>query len=282
VVAENGVAARYFHYNDLGTVLAQTKADGSLEGAWEPDHFGNYEGRYVYSGSPARPELGLTGQIYDPAVGGHGYRHRWYESERGRWLSPDPAGDATQNLYLFVDNDPFTYVDYDGLLKTKNCGSFIHLPSDKEISDRVDAIVSDKKIARCIKDRIKKSLVTCVPSTDPPCNVTGTLAQGAAGGLFGLGSQSGVTWKKGGTVTLCYEQITSKKMAIDILIHEFAHNCGLPPESKTNGGWPENFKNSNIAPGVWGGSGVPGCVTGGRYEEDTKWEFPPKPDESPK
>jgi hypothetical protein len=47
VVAENGVAARYFHYNDLGTVLAQTESDGTLEGAWEPDHFGNYEGRYA-------------------------------------------------------------------------------------------------------------------------------------------------------------------------------------------------------------------------------------------
>jgi hypothetical protein len=66
VVAENGQTRRYFHYNDLGTVMAQTKQNGTWEGVWEPDHFGNY--RYKWSTSPARPELGLTGQFFDPAL----------------------------------------------------------------------------------------------------------------------------------------------------------------------------------------------------------------------
>jgi RHS repeat-associated protein len=117
VVAENGVAARYFHYNDLGTVLAQTKSDGTLEGAWEPDHFGNYEGRYAYTGSPARPELGLTGKIYDDAVGAYYSWARWLDPERGRWISQDPTGFMGGiNLYCFVGNIPTTLVDLNGLI----------------------------------------------------------------------------------------------------------------------------------------------------------------------
>jgi RHS repeat-associated protein len=112
VVAENGVAARYFQYNDLGTVLAQTKADGSLEGAWEPDHFGNYEGRYAYSGSPARPELGLTGKIFDPAAGLYYFNARWDDPERGRWMSEDRISKA--NLYQFCRSSPMNFWDIDG------------------------------------------------------------------------------------------------------------------------------------------------------------------------
>jgi RHS repeat-associated protein len=116
VVAENGVTARYFQYNDLGTVLAQTKADGSLEGAWEPDHFGNYEGRYTYPGSPARPELGLTGKIFDPAAGLYYSDARWYDAERGRWVSKEPYGLDGPNLYGFVKNDPLNGYDHTGLM----------------------------------------------------------------------------------------------------------------------------------------------------------------------
>jgi RHS repeat-associated protein len=123
VVAEAGNRVRYFQYNDLGTVLAQTKSDGTLEGAWEPDHFGNYEGRYAYSGSPARPELGLTGKIYDPAAGAYYSGARWLDPERGRWLSEEPLGIDGPNLYFFVENDPINWIDPDGLTKSDNrCG----------------------------------------------------------------------------------------------------------------------------------------------------------------
>ena len=51
-----------FTTSDLGTVQAQTESGGSIEGVWEPDFNGNY--RWTRSGSPARPELGLTGKIF--------------------------------------------------------------------------------------------------------------------------------------------------------------------------------------------------------------------------
>ena len=90
VVADAGNRVRYFHYNDLGTVMAQTRANATVEGVWEPDWWGNY--RWAYSGSPARPELGLTGKMYDEAAGLYYNNARWYDPERGRWMSESPPG----------------------------------------------------------------------------------------------------------------------------------------------------------------------------------------------
>jgi RHS repeat-associated protein len=121
VVADNGNRVRYFHYNDLGTVLAQTKADGTMEGLWQPDFFGNYcdtsnyTDGYAYPGSPDRPELGLTGKQYDLAIGGYPFFYREEDPERGRWTGEDPLGNIDgNNKYVFVKNDPVNHKDQTG------------------------------------------------------------------------------------------------------------------------------------------------------------------------
>jgi RHS repeat-associated protein len=112
VTADNGNRVRYFHYNDLGSVQAQTKADGSREGVWEPDFFGNY--RWGYSGSPARPELGLTGKAWDAAANLYYFNARWYEPTRGNWESKERQRPRGQNLYLFCSANPSMLSDLDG------------------------------------------------------------------------------------------------------------------------------------------------------------------------
>jgi RHS repeat-associated protein len=94
--------------------MAQTKTSGTWEGVWEPDHFGNY--RYKWSTSPARPELGLTGKMWDASAGLYYFNARWLDPERGRWASKDPLGYTTgNNLYQFVRADALNYVDPTGL-----------------------------------------------------------------------------------------------------------------------------------------------------------------------
>ena len=97
VVADAGNRVRYFHYNDLGTVMAQTKANATVEGVWEPNWCGNY--RWRYSASPARPELGLTGKMYDDEAGLYYFNARWYDPERGRWMSEEPLG-LTDRIFV--------------------------------------------------------------------------------------------------------------------------------------------------------------------------------------
>ncbi len=45
------------------------------------------------------------------------FGNRFYDSNYGRWLTPDPAGfaDDNSNLYLFVENNPFSKLDLYGL-----------------------------------------------------------------------------------------------------------------------------------------------------------------------
>lgn len=46
------------------------------------------------------------------------FGHRFYDPKYGRWLTPDPAGfiDDNTNLYMFVENNPYKYLDHYGLL----------------------------------------------------------------------------------------------------------------------------------------------------------------------
>jgi RHS repeat-associated protein len=59
-------------------------------------------------------QLGYRGTTLDPT----GLLHqglRLYDPERGRWLSPDPAGSAGSfSLYDYCDNDPVNFTDPDG------------------------------------------------------------------------------------------------------------------------------------------------------------------------
>ena len=52
-----------------------------------------------------------------------------------------------------------------------------------------------------------------------------------------------------------------KQDKINILIHEFAHNCGMPDEKN----WP-----SSGAPGFWKNAGIPGTGPGGEYQCSSK------------
>ena len=61
--------------------------------------------------------FGYTGRPYDDETDLQNNRHRWYDSETGRWISQDPigfnAGDA--NLYRYVGNGSTGAVDPSGL-----------------------------------------------------------------------------------------------------------------------------------------------------------------------
>ena len=60
--------------------------------------------------------IGYAGSVWDPVAGLWLSRHRHYEPEAGRWLTPDPAGYVDGlSLYLYVRGNPITLVDPTGL-----------------------------------------------------------------------------------------------------------------------------------------------------------------------
>lgn len=80
----------------------------------------NERGRVVSDSAVGNPWR-YCGKRVDKEVGLVCFGQRYYDSEIGRWISPDPAGNIDgPNLYTFARNNPMTYVDYFGLASEMN------------------------------------------------------------------------------------------------------------------------------------------------------------------
>lgn len=104
----------YLHTDGLGSVVAATNQSGAV--LWRKTYapFGEQTDtqadneRLSYTGKPHDDAIGLTyfgGRYYDPAI--------------GRFASVDPVGFVESNpmsfnRYLYVNNNPYKYVDPDG------------------------------------------------------------------------------------------------------------------------------------------------------------------------
>lgn len=115
--AGDALAARtttYYHTDGLGSVVAATNEAGAV--LWRKDYapFGEQ-----LEGSNASEKVAYTGKQHDVDIGLTNFGARQYDPEIGRFLSVDPVGfveDNTMsfNRYLYVNNNPYKYVDPDG------------------------------------------------------------------------------------------------------------------------------------------------------------------------
>ncbi|WP_249126436.1 RHS repeat-associated core domain-containing protein, partial [Aeromonas popoffii] len=116
-----GTDAEVFHYqlDHLGTPLALTRDNGAT--AWQV--------RYRAYGNVWREEIAevatplrFQGQYFDAETGLHYNRHRYYQPETGRFITPDPIGLAGGlNNYQYAPN-PTGWVDPLGLTNVKENG----------------------------------------------------------------------------------------------------------------------------------------------------------------
>ena len=80
----------------------------------------NHRDRKIHQ-SGVRNPWRYRGNRIDEETGLMYIRHRYYDFETSRWISPDPAGDLDgPNPYVYCRNNPLTYVDYLGLASEKN------------------------------------------------------------------------------------------------------------------------------------------------------------------
>ncbi len=103
---------KYQHTDVLGSVIAETNANGQVIKQTKYHDFGEQKG-----GQQAG--LGYTGHLEDPDLGLTYMQQRYYDPVIGRFYSNDPVGFNTDNLmmfnrYAYANNNPYKYVDPDG------------------------------------------------------------------------------------------------------------------------------------------------------------------------
>ena len=127
----------FIHTNHLGAPELATNAQG--QPVWAADYapFGEATvrtfalgkasektstgtGRGTGAGTAPRSftlHIRLPGQMFDAETGLHYNRQRYYDPERGQYLSPDPLGQPDgPNAYLYAAGNPLSFIDPDGLI----------------------------------------------------------------------------------------------------------------------------------------------------------------------
>jgi RHS repeat-associated protein len=109
----------WLHPDHIGAVALATNAAGAA--IWQASYSPYGAATIKALQRPGRPaftlNLRLPGQYWDAATGLHYNRHRYYDPQSGRYLTPDPLGMPDgPNSYVYVKNNPLRYVDPEGLV----------------------------------------------------------------------------------------------------------------------------------------------------------------------
>ncbi|MBI3773082.1 MAG: RHS repeat-associated core domain-containing protein [Gammaproteobacteria bacterium] len=121
---EIGGASQYLlPGGSTGNITHALSSSAAVINEYRYDAFGS---RTLVSGNTTTRH-GYTGEEYDANTGLLYLRARYYDPQLGRFISVDPflgrmAEPATQNRYVYVMNNPLSFVDPRGLASIEACG----------------------------------------------------------------------------------------------------------------------------------------------------------------
>jgi RHS repeat-associated protein len=102
---------RYIHADHLDTPLRLMDANDAALWIWNPAPFGD-----TTPGGSMTFNHRFPGQYFDAETNLHYNYQRWYDPAIGRYIQSDPIGlEGGINTYAYVESNPLSYVDEDGL-----------------------------------------------------------------------------------------------------------------------------------------------------------------------
>jgi RHS repeat-associated protein len=125
LLATNNGANWYYNLNDwVGTKRVVANMSGSINVEYASLPYGDGQTTVNYYGSDDT-EHHFTGKERDPESGNDYFGARYYSSNMGRWMSPDPKAPSAKTLmnpqkwnkYNYVLNNPLSMFDPDGLVE---------------------------------------------------------------------------------------------------------------------------------------------------------------------
>ncbi|WP_243883617.1 RHS repeat-associated core domain-containing protein [Shewanella algae] len=106
----SAATVRYQHTDMLGSVVAESDANGVITSRSHYEPFGKRMGG-------DKPGIGYTGHLQDEDLGLTYMQARYYDPLIGRFYADDPIGfrDVNSfNRYAYGNNNPYKYVDPTG------------------------------------------------------------------------------------------------------------------------------------------------------------------------
>ncbi|BDW95727.1 hypothetical protein MACH10_14120 [Thalassospira tepidiphila] len=102
---------RYFHKDHLGSTTLVTDPSGAETNRVVYAPFGELETAISTGANTFRPKF--TGKEFDESTDLYYFGARYYDSDLGRFLTPDPDGQFT-SPYVYAADDPIDHIDPDG------------------------------------------------------------------------------------------------------------------------------------------------------------------------
>jgi RHS repeat-associated protein len=138
---DGGGAVTYYLADHLGSIVQQTNASAAVTLVRQYDPYG------VPLQGAATSGYAFTGREWEGEIALYYYRARYYDPQRGSFLSRDPSGFGGSTTYGYVDNRPVSAVDPLGLFGVQFGSLTIGWGDPWLLFDR-DAVVASSKGAQ--------------------------------------------------------------------------------------------------------------------------------------
>lgn len=114
-----GVSIYYVHADQLGAPRSVSRStDNAIVWRWDADPFGTSAANENPNGlGTSKYNQRFPGQYYDAETGANYNYFRDYDPQTGRYVESDPIGldGGSMSTYTYVDGNPLTYIDPEGL-----------------------------------------------------------------------------------------------------------------------------------------------------------------------